>query len=125
MKKESQVFSLNYALSNAGWVIGAPIGVIAAKLNSTLPFYLSGGISLIMLIILFIRFYENISFHRNINLENKSISINFFKTLSVLFKDHALIYFTIGSTFISLVFSQSASYISQYLLKTSNADFGV
>ncbi|MBC8946580.1 transporter [Xenorhabdus indica] len=76
-----------------------------------------------MLIILLIRFYDNISFHKKINSENKSTPINLFKTLSILFKDNSLIYFTIGSTFISLVFSQSAGYISQYLLKTSNAEF--
>ncbi|WP_047684802.1 MULTISPECIES: MFS transporter [Xenorhabdus] len=122
-EQRSQIFSLNYALSNAGWAIGAPIGVIAAKLNLTLPFYLSGGVSILMLIILLIRFYDNISFHKKINSENKSTPINLFKTLSILFKDNSLIYFTIGSTFISLVFSQSAGYISQYLLKTSNAEF--
>ncbi|MDX8000174.1 MFS transporter [Xenorhabdus sp. Reich] len=122
--QRSQIFSLNYTLSNAGWAIGTPIGVMAAKLNLTVPFYISGGISFSMLVVLIFFFHSKRYFKKNINLNYPPPPpLKFFEALNILAKDCSLIYFTIGSVFISLVFSQYTSYISQYLLNVYNEDF--
>lgn len=121
--KRIKAFSMNYTLVNVGWAVGSSLGVMVAGYSPLLPFYLSGGLALLTVIVL------------NFRLRNQppppimepgaapAAVLNFRETVNILRNDRRLIYFTLGSTLGAVVFGQFTGYLSQYLILVANAEF--
>ncbi|MGC6389948.1 MFS transporter [Ewingella sp. S1.OA.A_B6] len=122
--KRVKAFSMNYTLVNVGWAVGASLGVWLASFSPVLPFVISGSLAL-MTVITLAWGLRNIPQHpaTQETQQNALPKLNLRQTLSILAHDRRLIYFTLGSTLGSVVFGQFAGYLSQYLIRVSNAAF--
>ncbi|WP_213991177.1 MFS transporter [Sodalis sp. dw_96] len=146
-----KAFSANYTLVNVGWAVGPPLGVMVAKTNPTLPFYLAGvlsaGATLIMAWILPRCGQPPVTIETDETSANstsahkasvhdtsareiptpqsptKKQTVNFRQVFYVLGHDKRLMYFTLGGALGSLVCSQFASCISQFLMVAFNSEF--
>ncbi|TKI05795.1 MFS transporter [Martelella alba] len=114
-----RAFSLNYTLVNIGWAVGPPLGVMAAAIGPVIPFYLSGAIGALataVMVWLLSRFGRPPAEMSGGDAPSAAQKINFRQTLSLLRHDKRLIYFTLGGLLGSMVFSQFANCLSQYLM---------
>lgn len=118
-----KAFSLNYTLVNVGWAIGSSLGMMVAGYGLLLPFYLSGGLALLVVITLSLRlrYYQS---PPSAEISGAPLTIpSFRQTIAILRGDQRLIYFTIGGTLGAVVYGQFAGYLSQYLITVANAEF--
>ncbi|CAK8742070.1 Na(+), Li(+), K(+)/H(+) antiporter [Sodalis praecaptivus] len=121
-----KAFSANYTLVNVGWAIGPPLSVAMASTHPLSPFLLAGILSLLATLLLgkampgFGPPPANSDDQRPLT---ERQTPNFRQTLTILRQDRRLIWFTLGGTLGSLVGSQFASCISQYLMVAFNPDF--
>ncbi|MBT9431014.1 MFS transporter [Candidatus Sodalis endolongispinus] len=121
-----KAFSANYTLVNVGWAIGPPLSVAMAATHPLSPFLLAGIVSLLATVLLgkampgFGPPPVNLEDHRQ---AAERQAPDFRQTLTILRQDRRLIWFTIGGTLGSLVASQFASCISQYLMVAFDPDF--
>lgn len=128
MASRIKAFSANYTLVNIGWAVGPPLGVLTAASNLALPYYLAGALSAAAtLVMLRILPHCGASPAQTNNADeslpiNKT-TINFRQAFYILRHDKRLIYFTLGGTLGSLVWSQFASCISQYLMVAFTNEF--
>ena len=121
-----KAFSLNYTLVNIGWAVGPPLGVMAAASGPVTPFYVSGAISALATLAmmwLLPRYGRPPAGSNAGDAHAGRQKINFRQTLHLLRHDKRLIYFTLGGVLGSMVFSQFASCISQYLMVAFDNDF--
>jgi MFS family permease len=122
-----KAFSANYTLVNIGWAVGPPLGVMTAVSNLAVPYYLAGALSaaatLVMLRIL--PHCGKPPCEKNTADEDIPVNktINFRQAFYILRHDKRLIYFTLGGTLGSMVWSQFASCISQYLMVAFTNEF--
>lgn len=117
-----KAFSMNYTLVNVGWAVGSSLGVMVAGYSPLLPFYLSGGLALLTVIVLNFRLRSQLPPVIETDAAPAAV-LNFRQTVSVLRGDRRLIYFTFGSTLGAVVFGQFSGYLSQYLITVANAEF--
>ncbi|WP_413725064.1 MFS transporter [Sodalis sp. RH16] len=130
-----KAFSVNYTLVNVGWAVGPPLGVVVAETNPTLPFYLSGALSAAAALIMAwflprcgrppvdIDGQEGMADEAPAHEKPAVNPINFRQVFYVLSHDKRLIYFTLGGALGSLVCSQFASCLSQFLMVAFNGEF--
>ncbi|KFK97927.1 MULTISPECIES: MFS transporter [unclassified Serratia (in: enterobacteria)] len=121
--KRIKAFSMNYTLINVGWAVGSSLGVMVAGYSPLLPFYLSGGLALLTVIVLSFRLRHQPA---SSVAEPHSATLaapNFRQTVEILRHDRRLIYFTLGSALGAVVFGQFTGYLSQYLITVSSAEF--
>lgn len=126
VERRIKAFSANYTLINVGWAIGPPLSVLLAKSSAVLPFYLSGVLAAAATLILaplLPRYGRPQAQADNDKAAAVTEKINFRTTLDVLRHDKRLIFFTLGGALGSLVCSQFAGCISQYLMVAFDADF--
>ncbi|XBS68550.1 MFS transporter [Acerihabitans sp. KWT182] len=122
-----RAFSANYTLVNVGWAVGPPLGVMLAESSPTLPFYLAGALSAAATLIM--AWFLPRCGQPPLNIDKvdetapQKQRVNFRQVLGVLRHDKRLIYFTLGGALGSLVCSQFASCLSQYLMVAFNSDF--
>ncbi|HEI8865707.1 MFS transporter [Serratia sp. AKBS12] len=119
-----KAFSINYTLVNVGWAIGSSLGVLVAGFSPLLPFYLSGGLALLTVVIVNLRL-RRLQAPPVVTSQSDAPAVlpNFRQTAKILRQDRRLIYFTLGSTLGAVVFGQFTGYLSQYLITVSSADF--
>ncbi len=124
VERRIQAFSANYTLVNVGWAIGPPLSVALAHTSSVLPFYLSGLLAAAATLALAGLLPRYGHPPLAITQEDPSTEkVNFRQTLAILRRDKRLIYFTLGGALGSLVVSQFASCISQYLIVAFDSNF--
>jgi MFS family permease len=121
--KRIKAFSMNYTLVNVGWAVGSSLGVMVAGYSPLLPFYLSGGLALLTVIVLSFRLRVQPPVPTAETHTAPLALLNFRQTVAILRNDRRLIYFTIGSALGAVVFGQFTGYLSQYLIIVSNAEF--
>ncbi|AHF76500.1 MFS transporter [Sodalis praecaptivus] len=121
-----KAFSANYTLVNVGWAIGPPLSVAMASTHPLSPFLLAGILSLLATLLLgkaMPGFGPPPANSDDQRPPTERQTPNFRQTLTILRQDRRLIWFTLGGTLGSLVGSQFASCISQYLMVAFNPDF--
>ncbi|WP_410014337.1 MFS transporter [Sodalis sp. C49] len=125
VERRIKAFSANYTLINVGWAIGPPLSVLLAKSSAVLPFYLSGVLAAAatLTLAMLLPRYGRPPARADDNVAAVTEKINFRTTLDVLRHDKRLIFFTLGGALGSLVCSQFASCISQYLMVEFDAVF--
>ncbi|HEJ9095236.1 MFS transporter [Serratia odorifera] len=119
-----KAFSINYTLVNVGWAIGSSLGVLVAGFSPLLPFYLSGGLALLTVVMVNLRLRQQQA-QPQVTRQSDAPTVmpSFRQTAKILRQDRRLIYFTLGSTLGAVVFGQFTGYLSQYLITVSSADF--
>ncbi|QNK31150.1 MFS transporter [Serratia sp. JUb9] len=120
--QRTRVFSINYTLINVGWAVGSSLGVWVAGFGVLLPFYLSGGLTLLVVIVLHFRLRQPQQPPKTAG-TTAPLPANFRQTFGILRRDHRLLYFTLGSTLGAVVFGQFTGYLSQYLIIATSAEF--
>ena len=116
-------FSMNYTLVNVGWAAGPALGVFAASFYPMLPFFLSGVLSFLVGLTLWLRLDSYGLPPANGDTVFTEQRLTFRATFKVLSHDRRLIFFTLGSTMGAVVAGQFTGYLSQYLITVSNAQF--
>ncbi|RPH24780.1 MFS transporter [Buttiauxella warmboldiae] len=113
--QKPKVFSLNYTCANIGWTVGPPIGTLAVLYSTNLPFWLS-GLTAIVPFIMIARYVQRVPFSLAYSGSGVALSGR------QMFKDKALLYFTLSSFLGSLVFGSYAACLSQYALAISDSE---
>ncbi|MEN5015474.1 MFS transporter [Erwinia sp. Eh17-17] len=124
VEKRVKAFSMNYTLINVGWAVGSSLGVWLAGFDPKLPFIISGSLALVTVIALMVglRHIPNSPPRHDVELKPLA-KPDLRQTLGILLRDRCLVYFTLGSTFGSIVFGQFTGYLSQYLIIIADAAY--
>lgn len=114
-----RAFSLRYMLANVGWSVGPMIGTLLAGQDPRWPFWLSGLVALVALI-LFACGHKLL--HPQLTQVGSHSQVpNFAATARVLKDDSRLILFTLGGVFSAIIYSKFTVYLSQYAVTANSA----
>lgn len=115
--EQGRAFSIRYTLINLAYAIGPFIGAALAHVSQKLPFIVSAALGAVFLLA-FLRYGD-----RDMRPAGGTAPPSFLAVMSVLSKDHRLMYFTLGGVFTAVVFGQFSAYLSQYLVTTGSAEY--
>ncbi|WP_411389272.1 MFS transporter [Pseudomonas sp. MPB23] len=114
----SEVFSIKYTLTNIGYAVGPFLGAMVAKLDISVPFFLSALLGL-GFFLLYWRWGDRTL--ASVDVAQKPVS--FLAVGRVLLRDRRLVCFTVGGLLSAVVFGQFTAYLSQYLVTTTTAEY--
>ncbi|SCZ59945.1 MULTISPECIES: MFS transporter [Photorhabdus] len=117
-----RLFSLNYTLINIGWAVGPLIGTLFSGYNHSFSFIFSGLTAVFPMI--FIIIYYSSFFHGLpiLSQNNNRLLTDTFSHIKPL-NNHLLFLITISSLLGSFVYGSTISYLSQYLIVSTNKEF--
>lgn len=113
-----KAFSTRYLLANIAFAIGPLLGSVAARLNPVIPFFVSGGVALLLLIVAIAaqRWLRPIQTHSDLG----GHPVNFSSSIEALRRDRALIFFTLGGILSAVIYARFPTYLSLYLATVSS-----
>ena len=111
----SEVFSIKYTLTNIGYAVGPAFGAVVAKLDISLPFVLSAGLSAGFTLAYWRWGERGLS-----NLDPQPVP--FLAVGKLLLRDQRLVCFTLGGLLCAVVFGQFTAWLSQYLVTTTTPE---
>jgi len=116
--ERSQAFSIKYTLTNIGYAAGPLIGAGLARLDSSLPFFMSGALGAAFFFSYLIWANRDLSV-----VEKNRAPLPFLAVAQLLSQDWRLVCFTLAGLLSAVVFGQFTAYLSQYLVLTTTPEF--
>ncbi|MGN8342752.1 MFS transporter [Pseudomonas sp. SMV71] len=116
--ERSEAFSIKYTLGNIGYAAGPLMGAGLARLDSSLPFLMSGALGAAF-------FFSYLLWaNRDLRVVKKnSAPLPFLAVGKLLSQDYRLVCFTLAGLLSAVVFGQFTAYLSQYLVVTTTPEF--
>ncbi|MCJ8207857.1 MFS transporter [Pseudomonas sp. RGM2987] len=116
--ERSQAFSIKYTLTNIGYAAGPLMGAGLARLDSSLPFFMSGALGAAF-------FFSYLLWaNRDLSVVKKDRDpLPFLAVGKLLSQDYRLVCFTLAGLLSAVVFGQFTAYLSQYLVVTTTPEF--
>lgn len=116
--ERSQAFSIKYTLTNIGYAAGPLIGAGLARLDSSLPFFMSGALGAAFFFSYLVWANQDLSV-----VEKNRAPLPFLAVAKLLSQDWRLVCFTLAGLLSAVVFGQFTAYLSQYLVLTTTPEF--